>query len=319
MRILASLWLWFWLSFSEGLTWARRLLELPTAAAAGAAHTGTLFVATICAAGLGDNEAGRRYTEQTIAHSRVLGDQRWLALSLGLGATAYYDQPQRVLALGTESIEVGAASGDPWTAAWTKMISALAALIAGQVAEAAVWSAEAVAEFGVLGDSWSRASASMSLAFALIQQGETVEARAALEESVPALMAVGDRKMASGCLIARGLAARFSGDLEDAAASYAQALDLSIDAGDPANAPVCLEGLAAAAAPNDPRRAAQLLGAAQGLFELGYIPGIPGYLPLFETTRGQLADALGEEFDKLLAAGRVSKVEDVRRLEPVLL
>jgi tetratricopeptide (TPR) repeat protein len=199
-------------------------------------------------------------------------------------------------------------------AAWTKLISALGALLA-DVDVAAAWASEAVEEFSALDDSWSRASASMSLAFARLQQGDIAAAHAALEKSVPALLAVGDRKMASGCLIARAMAARFAGDLPEAAASYKQALTLCIDAGDPANTPVCLEGLAAAVAARNPQQAAHLLAAARALFDAGYLPMAPGFENFYETTHDLLESELGTELDTLLRAGRITTLDDLSKLE----
>ena len=101
--------------------------------------------------------------------------------------------------------------------------------------------------------------------------------------------------MAGGCLIAHGLVARFGGRADEAAARYGEALELCVRAGDPANAPLCLEGMAAAAALEDPERAARLLGAAQALFDTGFLPSVPGFEAFSEMTAGMLAEALGPE------------------------
>ena len=309
LRILGSLWLWWWTSFNEGLEWAERVLSRPVGAASPTAErAAALFTAEICAAGAGDLPTIRRYAEEAVSVARTLGDDRRLALAQALGAGALtgltptgdfeaerLDGRARLRALSDEAIEIGARSGDRWVAAWTKMISALIALLAGDPAPAPTWASEAMAEFAELDDSWSRASASMSLAFALIQLGELEQAEAALDGSVPALLDVGDLKMAGGCLIAHGLIGRFSGRLDDAERHYREAFELCVRAGDPGNAPACLEGIAAAVTARDPKEAARLLGAARELFDTGCFPSVPGFEVFHDATLAQLAESLAAE------------------------
>jgi predicted ATPase/class 3 adenylate cyclase len=308
LRILASLWLWWWTSFLEGLEWAIRVLELPSAREPTSLRAGALFTAEICAIGAGDLPAIRRYVVEAVSVSRAIGDERRLALAQALGAGAvagiddagHIEDPARTREVSEEAIAVADRTGDPWVAAWARMISAIVGLHAGNVDVARTWAAEAADAFRAVEDSWSRASASMALAFALVQLGELEAARAALEGSVPALLDVGDLKMAHGCLIAHGLIARFGGDAAESDKRYREALELCVDAGDPTNAPLCLEGMAAAAAVSDPERAARLLGAARALFEAGYFPTIPGFEVFSEATSAILEDALGAETSQRL-------------------
>jgi predicted ATPase/class 3 adenylate cyclase len=308
LRILASLWLWWWTSFSEGLFWAEQVLALPSAQEPTSTRAGALFTAEICAAGLGDMEVIRAYAEEAVRLSRSIGDDTRLALAQGLGAGALAgwkqatggaelgaDEATRAHELSTEAIAIARRTGNPWVAAWVKMISALVSLLAGDPVSAHPWASEAVEEFGELGDPWSQASATVSLAFALVQLGELDAAEAALDGSTSALIAVGDLKMACGCEIAHGLTARFAGRMEDAEGHYGAALDLCVQAGDPANAPVCLEGVAAMTALRDPARAARLLGAAKALYDTGVQPSVPGFEVFSAGTRAQLADTLGDE------------------------
>jgi predicted ATPase/class 3 adenylate cyclase len=316
LRILGALWLWWWTAFMEGWSWADRVLELPSAAEPTSARASALFVAEICAAGAGDLSATRRYAEEVVALSRLLGEDRWFALAQALGSGSLagitaagdfgdLDRSEgltRVRRLCEEAIERGSRTGDPWVAAWAKMISGLVVLLAGDPTVTPAWEADAMSEFARLGDSWSRASASMAMAFALVQLGELGQAAEALRGSVPALLGVGDLKMASGCLIAHGLIARFTGRFEEAERHYREALELCVKAGDPANAPVCLEGMASAVAPRDPAAAARLLGAARSLFDAGNIPIVPGFELFYEGTREALAEGLGADTVELLRA-----------------
>lgn len=313
MRILGDLWLWFWLSFAEGLQWSERMAALPSAAEPTAERAGALFLGACCAGGFGDAPLSGRLADEAIAISREAGDLRWLAMSLGVSTTPHTQDGGDALALGREAISVGRRCGDPWVATWAKMISALGAVNMFALAEVREWAGEAFEEFAVLGDSWSRGTAGLSLSYALIQQGELQDAVDVLDQAIPALLDVGDRKVASSCLIARAVALRFQG--APSAAAYSQALTLCIDSGDPGNTPACLEGIAAALAPADPARAANLLGAAQSLFDRGYLPLLPGYQAFLETTHAQLEEALGDELPALLGAGRLSGIEDVRALD----
>jgi predicted ATPase/class 3 adenylate cyclase len=306
LRALGALWLWYWASFAEGLDWAERVLALPSAAEPTPARAGALFTAAICSAGTGDFASLSRHSLEGIALSRALGEEAWLALTLALGG-GHPEDADSVRRQNEESIEVGRRTGDPWVAAWTKMISGLCALLIGDVERARTWAAEGMDEFGELGDSWSRASASMTVAFSLVQLGDLEGARAALEGSVPALLQVGDLKMANGCLIAQAMIERFSGNDEEAAAAYGRALELCVEAGDAGNAPVCLEGMAATAAARDPARAARLLGVAQALFDAGNAPTVPVFEAFSETTYSRLEGELGHELaQQQLAAGRAS-------------
>ena len=315
MRLLGDLWMWFWLSSSEGLDWTERLTALTSAAEPTPERAGALFLGACCAGGLGIQERSRPLADDAITVSRQVNDPRWLAMSLGVSSTLYLDDADEALARGREAIAVGMRCGDEWAATWAKMISALGAASVFAIGETAEWAGQAFGEFASLDDSWSRGTAGLALAFALIQQGEMAEANAVLDQAIPGLLKVGDRKVASTCFIARALAARFSGQTADSVEAYAEALTLCLDSGDPGNTPVCLEGIAAAMAATDPPRSAHLLGAAQSLYDQGYIPWLPGHLALFETTHAQLEDVLGNELPTLLAAGRVGRVEDVRALD----
>lgn len=294
LRILGALWLWYWTAFGEGLEWARRVLALPSASARTVERARALFTGEICAGGAGDMASMRLFSEEAVEICREVGDDATLALALALGG-GYPDDWERVKRNNMEAIEVAARTGDPWVAAWSKMISGVCAMLMQDIALAREWSAEAMDEFEVLGDSWSRASGSMSLAFALIQFGELDQARAALDGSIETLVDVGDLKMANACAIAEAMIERFSGDNDAAAAAYARALELCVDGGDPANAPVCLEGLAAASLPTDPERAARLLGVARSLFDAGMFPTVPVFELFYDATWPMVQDVLGPE------------------------
>ena len=304
LRILGSVWLWWWLSFGEGVAWAERVLALPSAAEPTRDRARALFTAEICAAGAGDLAAIVRYADEAVATSTAVGDDPTLALALGLLGGGDPENPQAYEEVAERAIAIAARTRDPWLVAWVKMISALDAMLVGNLESARTWGAAAVDEFRRLGDSWSRASASLPLGVALLQLGDLDGARRALDGSVAALLAVGDLKMANACSLALAAVARFSGDDDESAGMYRQALDLCIDIGDPANSPLSLEGLAAATAGRDPRRAARLLGAARALFDAGFVPIVPGFEPFYDGTYERLEHELGDVFAAELQDGR---------------
>jgi predicted ATPase len=318
MRIMSSLWLWWWTAFREARVWAEQLLALPGAGEPTSAAAGTAFVAEIAAAGEFDIPATRRHAETAIAICRQIGDDHLLALAqaLGAGVLAGFIRPGEVAggdwtaavatmrALCEEAMNAGRRSGEPWAEAWATMISALMALIGGEPELARDWASDGVAKLRALDDSWSAANGSTTLAFALTQQGELAAAKDALTGVVEELLAVGDLKLASNAQVAHGLIDRFSGETARAADHYAAGLELCAQSGDPGNAPMCLEGIAATTAVDAPERSVRLLGAARGLYDAGNVPGLPGFEPMYEGTLELLRGIVGlQETDRLLADG----------------
>ena len=304
LRILASLWLMYWVWFNEGLEWAARLLALPSAGEPTPVRAGALFTAELCAAGAGDVPALLRYGEEAVAVARACEDDRTLALALVVRSHATaMDDADQVVANLDEALAVAERAGDEWVHAWMNLVGGLLCVLIGRPDEAKARAEQAVRRFEELGDSWSRASSALSLGSALLFLGDIDGARVALDGAVPALLAVGDLKMANGCVLALATAERFAGNNEAAGQLYADALALCVEAGDPANASACLEGAAAVSAARDPRRAARLLGAAQGLVERGRHPSVPFYGVFYESTLATLREVLGDELEPLLAAG----------------
>jgi predicted ATPase/class 3 adenylate cyclase len=318
MRIMSSLWLWWWTAFQEARVWAEQLLALTSDGEPTSATAGTAFVAEIAAAGEFDVPATRRHAETAIAISRQIGNDHLLALAqaLGAGALAGFIRPGEIVggdwtagvatmrALCEGAIEAGRRSGEPWAEGWATMMSALMALLAGEPELARDWATDGVARLRALDDSWSAATASTTLAFALIQLGELEAAREALTGVVEELLAVGDLKIASNAQVAHGLIDRFTGELSGAAEHYAAGLELCARSGDPGNAPMCLEGVAAATAMDGPAQSVRLLGAARALYDAGNVPGLPGFEPMYEGTLEALRGIVGlEETDRLLTDG----------------
>ena len=317
LRILGSLWLWYWRSFAEGLEWGERVLALPSAAGATRERAGALFTAAISATGMGDTEAILRFATETVDVSRALGDDKWLAFGLTMLPGGYPRDVERGAAFGDEAIAVAERTGDAWLIAWMKMLRGLVALNNDEAAIALERGRQAVEGFEALGDSWSRSSASVAYGLGLLQEGEVDGARDVLRGSVRTLVDVGDLKMANTASIALGMAERFAGDEEAAAGSFAEALRLCVAAGDPANGPVCLAGLAAVTAAADPARATRLLGAARALFDGGTVPIFPGFELFYEPTHEALAAGLGDAFEPLFEAGRADAASG-RALTPEL-
>jgi predicted ATPase/class 3 adenylate cyclase len=318
MRIMSSIWLWWWTAFREARVWAEQLLALTSADESTPDRAGTAFVAEIAAAGEGDLERMKEHAGSAVAIARRIGSDHWLALAqaLGGGVLAGFIRPGeaaggdleatklRMRELCGEAIDAGRRSGEPWVEAWAMMIAALVALVGDDPELARSWAADAVVRLRGLDDSWSAATGSTTLALASIQLGELAEAENALRGTVDALLSVGDLKMAGTASIAHGIIDRFTGELAAAGEHYTAALELCARSGDPANAPLCLEGIAAASVTENPQRSARLLGAARALFDAGYVPGVPGFEPMYAATLDVVKTIVGDDaVERLLAAG----------------
>jgi predicted ATPase/DNA-binding SARP family transcriptional activator len=304
LRILGSLWLWYWRSFAEGFEWGARVLALPSGAGVSSERAGALFTAAICATGMGDAEAVLRFGSEGVEVARTLDDDKWLAFGLAMMPGGYPQDVERGMEFGDESIAVAERTGDAWLIAWMRMIRGLVAINNGESAVALERGREAVEGFDALGDSWSRSSASVAYGLGLLQEGEFDGARDALRDSVATLEEVGDLKMANTASVALGFVERLAGDEAAAGRRFEEALRLCVAAGDPANAPVCLAGLASVTAAADPPRATRLLGAARALLDSGVVPIVPGFELFYEPTYEALSAGLGDDFAPLFDAGR---------------
>jgi predicted ATPase/DNA-binding SARP family transcriptional activator len=314
LRILGSLWLWYWRSFAEGLEWADRALALPSAAGATRERARALFTGAICATGVGDTEAILLLASEGVEVSRSIGDDERLAFCLAMLPGGYPRDVERGAEFGDESIAAAERTDNAWVIAWMKMLRGLVALNNNEPGVALERGRQAVEGFEALGDSWSRSSASVAYGLGLLQEGELDAAREVLRDSVSTLVAVGDLKMANTASVALGMAERFAGDEEAASNRFEEALGLCVEAGDPANAPVCLAGLAASTAATEPARAARLLGAARGLLDRGVIAIFPVEL-FYDATYEALSEGLGDAFAPLFEAGRAD-AESGRALTP---
>ena len=304
LRILGALSLWYWRSFVEGLEWAERVLGLPSAAEPTSARARALFTGQICAIGVGDLEAIRRFGGESVALSRALGDDKCLAFGLAFLPRGWPFDAERAAEFGDEAILVGERTRNPWIAARMKMLRALSAMNFADGVTAAELGGQAFAAFDALDDSWSRSMASVAYGFGLLQRGELDGAREALRDSLPPLVEVGDLKMATAASIVLAMVERSAQDDESSARSFEQALGFCVEAGDPATAPLCLAGMAASISAREPERAGRLLGAARALFDSGNTPQLPGFELYYDGTHEALAAGLGDALDPLIAEGR---------------
>ena len=303
LRIIGALSVWYWRSFVEGLEWAERVLVLPSATEPTATRARALFTGQMCAIGVGDLEAIRRFGGESVALSRALGDDKCLAFGLALLPRGWPFDAERAAEFGDEAI--------PWA-------SGRRSVDRGPDEDAArpqrnelrrrrhCRRARWAGRRGLrrLGDSWSRSMASVAYGFGLLQLGEFDGARGALRDSLPALVEVGDLKMATAASIVLAMVERLGQDDESAARMFELALGFCVEGGDHATAPLCLAGLAASTSASGPERAGRLLGAARALFDSGNTPQLPGFELYYEGTLEALSAVLGDALEPLLAEGR---------------
>jgi hypothetical protein len=115
---------------------------------------------------------------------------------------------------------------------------------------------------------------------------------------------IGDKSGTAMTLTDLGNVVYAQGDLPQAARLHRQALHVSVEVGDKRRIAFCLEGLAAAIAPEQPARAAQLYSAADGLRQMIGTPLPPSERADYDTSLSRVHSALGDDaYSTARAAG----------------
>jgi predicted ATPase len=203
---------------------------------------------------------------ECLALYRALGDQAEVAQvlkSLGLIAKDQGDFA-RAIALYQESLAIRQQLGDKRGVAQSYFNLGVVAYWQGDYAGAIRLSEQGLAFYRALGDKMGAAYTLDTLGMAHCRQGSYAKAFQLLEESLAMFHELGDQFGIALLLTDMGSVAQARGDANRAGQLYGEGLALSWKIGDKRRAAFCLEGLAAAAA-NQPLRAAQLFGAAAAL------------------------------------------------------
>lgn len=300
LLVIGSLWLWYWTWLGEALDWTKRLLALPSAANDSVAKAAGLFAGEVFSWALGDLAETKRYGELAVETSRLMPEPGLLACSLAVLSPTEVHDPGQGYSLLAEAELAARRSKDDWIIAVVTACHALFAVLVGDPIRAKLEGEKAASLFREIDSPRQLLFAQLAIGFSHLQLGELDRSREILDETLPELIRIQNWKLGDMCALGLALNARLTGDTQRARRFYEQALSIAQLAGDPSNISVCLEGIAASIAQEDPRHAAQLLGAARSALDTGRTPTVPGFRPLFEQTSEQLSAALGNEFEPLL-------------------
>jgi tetratricopeptide (TPR) repeat protein len=155
--------------------------------------------------------------------------------------------------------------------------------------------AGAVADFRALAEAWGLTFALLSLGGALLFRGAAEQAVPLLEESVMLARSAGSEVFLGNALVNLGKAYESQDDRDSADRALREALQHAANIGSHETTARALDALAAlAVADGNPDRAAQLLGAAEGIRRSAAAAIFPTDRAPTTRTRAAVADLLGE-------------------------
>jgi tetratricopeptide (TPR) repeat protein len=316
LRLGGALW-WFWQVRSylgEGREHLAGLLALPGTEARTMARAKALDGAGALAWFQGDYGAARALVEESLAIWRELGNKHGTAWSLtGLGIVAR-DQGEYGLAraLLEESLAIYRELGDKRNIAWPLTILGEVVHNEGDSVAARVLLEESLAISREAGVRKQIAMSLDSLGSMAREQGDLEAARALHEESVAINCELGEKEVISWSLTCRGWVAHGQGEYGTARARFEESLAINRERGEKRGTAQNLEGLAAVAvAQSQPKRAARLFGAAEGLRQAMGTPLPPAERAEHDRSVAAVRTALGAEpFAAAWAEGRALSLEE---------
>jgi tetratricopeptide (TPR) repeat protein len=229
----------------------------------------------------GDYARARRAAVESVAIFRELGDKHWIAHALSTLALIALGQANVAEARVAcdESIALFQAVNDRWGEAFTLRCLGDAALLSDDPIGARAKYEESLSLWRMVGDPWGLAMPLNDLGRVTGARGDFKSACTYYEESVTLLRQVGHKWSLALVLMGLGHATLHLSDLSSARASFDEGLTIWRELGNRTGIIQCVAAFAALAAmERQPRRAAQLFGAASALFKsIGF--------PLEGTTR----------------------------------
>lgn len=261
----------------------------------------------------------RKRSEESLDLYRGAGDRWGVAYALGKVGLAARElgDPDRAKASFHESLSLFRDLGDRWGVATTLGYLGFMAVAEGSLAEAEAAYEESLVLFREHGDDSGAAAALGYLGGLAVLRGDLDRAEKLLHESLELAQRIRDRWGTARAHAHLARIAKLRGRDRDTADLYRRALRAFGDLGDREDSAVCLEGLAELAShAEEPRRAAELFGAAEALRGLGTPFSLTTVDP--EGYRRQVAalrSLLGEQsFSSAWARGRAMTLEDARDL-----
>jgi predicted ATPase/DNA-binding CsgD family transcriptional regulator len=276
-------------------------------------HAKALLGAGWLAFRLGNYREARAWLLQALELFRESGDKWHFSLSLHqLAHTVdYQGDTTQAIALLEESVAVYRQVGDEWGLAFSLRCLGDAIYRQGDYGRATTLLEDSLALYRRVGDNWGLSNVLGSLGLLAGERNEYDRAVALLEESLTIVRPMGDRwdialtqnKLAN-VMLRQGKSGR-------AVALYQESLRLGRETGGKLHIADCLTGLArAAAALEQPRRAAQLFGAAEIVREAIHTHVFPANRADYEHSVAIVQKALGERaFEAAWAEGRAMTLD----------
>lgn len=242
-------------------------------------------------------DEARPWMERTVAREDL--PERTRARALWALAACVYGSAdaERHMAISEEGAALFRRVGDGHGVAYALGMVGFAALRLGDLDRAERVLEEALEGFRKHEDEWGAAHILDHLAVAPMKRGEYERAAGYAEEALELSGRTGDRLAGNIALHLLAQSAWGMGDHSEAARRFREALAFASEASDVTNSANAIQGLAAvAAAKNEPRRVARLLGAAEKLLEAAGVPVYATAAPdLHRRAASDSRESLGEE------------------------
>ena len=318
VRLAGAMW-WFW-SVRGQLSEGRRWLEMGLGRLGPGTATMPLRAKALNGAGWlafqqGDYASAQRFSAESLALSRDLGDQRGRAIALlTLGVVAFHEHDYvQAQERAQESLALFRGLGDRWGIGNVLVDLGNVACAQGDWLIARQRYEESLAQSQALGERQSMAYALGSLGIVASGQEDFAAAYTYYEACLSLLREVGDKYGIAITFKNLADVAYAQGDVAAARMRYIDSLEQYRELGHQRGIAGCLEGLAAGAgAEGQPRRAAWLFGAAEARRDASGAPLQPGdrltYSRDIAAARAQLDDATWEV---AWAEGRAMSLEQV--------
>lgn len=320
LRLAGALWRYWYIRghLTEGRVWLGRLLAHPDAAMLPAARAKALHGAGVLAYQQGDLPAARAAFEESLVLKRALEDGAGTAASLnGLGLVSKEQgDVARARELFDESLALRREIEDGWGLAVTLLNLAQLAADEGADSEAEQHYAEGLRRYRELDDRWGIAACLAGMGQVAARAGDGAAAGPLLREALAVARSLGDDRGAATALAQLGSLTEEDGELDAAQAYLADSLQLRITLQDRRGVADSLERLASLAASfGEPRRAATLLGAADGVRAAIGAPLPPGERSARGDPAADCRSALGEvEYATAWQEGRQLGLDDAVRV-----
>jgi predicted ATPase/DNA-binding XRE family transcriptional regulator len=260
---------------------------------------------------MGQDEARAKHEfEQSFLLLREAGEPWRFAIALLLRGWLAGNHGELVQAreLFSESLTILRNMGDTWTSALPTQALGWVFYCLGDYASAFTHLQQALAMFHTLGDKNDLATALAPLGSIALIKGDKEQAIAYFEERLAITREFMNKTSIASALCDLGVAVGHLGDVSRSAALLQEGLELSQEIGNIYLIAACLTGLANIR--QQPRRAAQMLAAAQAAFELSGEFIQPLERVEHERAENKIREGLdAQDFAKFLEEGRTMTVE----------